>query len=480
MANALSDPSLGKLLQPSKRQSIGIVEPHWETIFIQHTQNKLPLKHLWQSYVNDNGEDHSLRYSAFCSNYRRYTKTLPQDLVDGYLALEWKPGEYVQIDYSGNGIEVVDTNGNRTVAQIFVAVLPYSGYIFAYATADQRRDSWIDALIMLFRHLGGVTSYMLVDNARAVVRKPSKFNPVLNAEFHTFCRYYGIIADAVNPYQPRQKGAVENAVRQVQNCIIKPLAGFRFFSLDEVNLKLETMLRELNNKPMAARAGLSRKELCLREEPHFHELPQLEYELSLQIKTLVVRKDGCIRLGNARYSVPYKHIGKKVEVRILPRLGRVIVCLDGITLAEHELRTPAEPTIYRDVKHLSPSHRFMLLTPKERMQSIAECGANAEKFVTYLHQHVATPLLKRQLQGCLHFMGKLDKPTFNECCRQALESSPVNFEALQAAVSKALAERDSKKEPVVGTNRHRMPNQTSESSFRGADYFRNNQQEKTK
>ncbi|HIU37431.1 MAG TPA: hypothetical protein IAC56_04070 [Candidatus Aphodousia faecigallinarum] len=74
-------------------------------------------------------------------------------MIDGYLALEWNPGEYVQIDYSGDGVPITDIEGKTKMAQIFVAVLPYSGYIFAYATADQKRDSWLDALVMLFHHL---------------------------------------------------------------------------------------------------------------------------------------------------------------------------------------------------------------------------------------------------------------------------------------------------------------------------------------
>ena len=118
--------------------------------------------------------------------------------------------------------------------------------------------------------------------------------------------YYGIVADAVNPYSPRQKGAVENAVKQVQKSIIKPLQGVRFFNIDQVNARLTPMLKELNDKPMVGRAGLSRRELAYRELPMLRDLPQPDYELSMIIKSLTVRKDGCIRLGNARYSVPAK------------------------------------------------------------------------------------------------------------------------------------------------------------------------------
>ena len=471
VAAALSDSSLGDILQPRQRNLHGQIDPDWQAVFLEHTQKDFSLKELWQNYVELVGEEHALKYSAFCENYRKFVKTLPDELVDGYLALEWTPGEYVQIDYSGDGIEMVDADGVVSEAQIFVAVLPYSSYIFVYATPDQSRDSWLDALIMLFRHLDGVPPYMQLDNSRSLVLKGSKFNPLLSKDFKNFCQYYGIVADAVNPYSPRQKGAVENAVNQVQRSIIKPLQGVRFFNIEQVNARLVSMLEELNNKPMVGRAGLSRKELVLRELPLLHELPKPDFELSMIIKTLTVRKDGCIRLGNARYSVPHQIIGKKVEVRILPRAAKVIIRLDGVTLREDKYRQPAEPTIYRKMEHLTPAQQYVLMPPSQMIEKIAQCGPQAEGFCKYLHEHIATPLLKRQLRGCLYLMSKTGPTIFEQCCRKALESVPVNFDALQQAVNTVLTAQESKK-PVIGNNKHRMPRKTAKSTFRGAEYYR--------
>ena len=472
MAAGLDNAALTKILQPDVRVARGVVDPDWEAAFIRHTQSKITLTKLWEEYVGQVGESQALKYSAFCENFNRFTHRLPDDLIDGYLALEWNPGEYVQIDYSGDGVPITDIEGKTKMAQIFVAVLPYSGYIFAYATADQKRDSWLDALVMLFHHLGGTPSYLILDNAKALVIKASKFNPVLNPEFKTFCRYYGVVPDAVNPYRPRQKGAVENSVKIVQNQILKPIEGHRFFDLASLNAKLAEMLAELNAKPVAARGGLSRKELAAREQLQFKDLPAIEYELSIEIKLLTVRKDGCIRLGNSRYGVPYRFIGKKVEVRVMPRARKVLIFFEGRQITEHAYRKTDEAVMTRKLEHLKPEHRFALLPPEELMQEIGQCGPQSEQFCEHLYEHLAKPLLKRQLQGCLSLIRQVGPNVFEECCGATLESAKVNLEALQERIRFTASQQEPKK-PATKPNTHSMPHSSVKSSFRGATYYRN-------
>lgn len=91
VAAALSDSSLGDILQPRQRNLHGQIDPDWQAVFLEHTQKDFSLKELWQNYVELVGEEHALKYSAFCENYRKFVKTLPEDLVEGYLALDGHP-----------------------------------------------------------------------------------------------------------------------------------------------------------------------------------------------------------------------------------------------------------------------------------------------------------------------------------------------------------------------------------------------------
>lgn len=71
--------------------------------------------------------------------------------------------------------------------------------------------------------------------------------------------------------------------------------------------------------------------------------------LRAQIGKLVIRKVdklSCVRFGSARYSVPIRHIGKQVEVRV--NNGTIQVVLLGAVIAEHAVVAPGEASVLDD------------------------------------------------------------------------------------------------------------------------------------
>ena len=66
--------------------------------------------------------------------------------------LEHVPGDKVSGDWTGDCPHLTDpVTGRRMKAQVFVAVLPYSGLIFAQATPDRR----MFLVKLVFRFGGG-------------------------------------------------------------------------------------------------------------------------------------------------------------------------------------------------------------------------------------------------------------------------------------------------------------------------------------
>ncbi len=68
--------------------------------------------------------------------------------------------------------------------------------------------------------------------------------------------------------------------------------------------------------------------------------------LRARIGQLAVRKVdrlSCIRFGSARYSVPIRHIGREVEVRV--NYGVLAVVDLGVVIAEHDVVAPGETSI---------------------------------------------------------------------------------------------------------------------------------------
>jgi transposase len=76
------------------------------------------------------------------------------------------PGEQMQIDF---GEKLVTIGGEPVRTYLFVAVLSYSRRIFVRAFLRQRQDDWREGLACAFRHFGGTTRELLIDNARALV-----------------------------------------------------------------------------------------------------------------------------------------------------------------------------------------------------------------------------------------------------------------------------------------------------------------------
>jgi hypothetical protein len=115
------------------------------------------------------------------------------------------------------------------------------------------------------------------------------------------------------------------------------------------------------------------------ERDLLRELPQLR----ARIGTLVVRKVdklSCIRFGSARYSVPTRHIGKQVEVRVADGAAQIVLL--GAVVAEHALVAPGEASIVDDHyggPRPAPQRAVRPKTPAEK--AFCALGPVAEEFI---------------------------------------------------------------------------------------------------
>ena len=75
--------------------------------------------------------------------------------------LTHKAGEKTFIDFSGKTVDIVNPkNGVITKAELFIAVLPASGFAFIKAIASQKKRDFIDAHADMFAYFGGVTVHI--------------------------------------------------------------------------------------------------------------------------------------------------------------------------------------------------------------------------------------------------------------------------------------------------------------------------------
>jgi hypothetical protein len=192
------------------------------------------------------------------------------------------------------------------------------------AFLHERQSAWLQGLEGAFRHFGGVTHEVLVDNARALVDEHNvqtrevKFND----RFLAFSRYWGFTPRACAPYRARTKGKDERGVGYVKR---NALAGHRFDSIEALQAHLTRWMREISDTRVHGTTGeppLLRFERT--ESAALNPLPGKAPFLQVRELTRKVHTDACIELDTNRYSVPWKLIGETVTVLVAERQVRVL------------------------------------------------------------------------------------------------------------------------------------------------------------
>ena len=225
----LNERQLLQKLYPPIEGTKSSVKPDMDYIFREMKKKEVTLLLLWEEYKAQHPD--GIMYTQFCERYKVLKKA--NDLV---MHKEHKAGNEVETDWAGSTISYVDMGkGEAREAYIFVAVLPASAYPFAFAYSDMKAYSWIDAHQRAYTYFGGVARFTICDNTRTAVTKTDIYDLVLNKSFYDMAKHFNTIIMPARSYRPRDKGAGENAVQNVERRIIAALRNRQFFSIYEIN-----------------------------------------------------------------------------------------------------------------------------------------------------------------------------------------------------------------------------------------------------
>lgn len=278
----------------------------------------------------------------------------------------WAPGDVLAFDW-----------GEIGPLFVFCAVLAWSRWRFVFFTDNLGSDATLAALAACFEELGGVPKTALTDRMGCLKGGTVAGVVVPTADYVRFATHYGFRPDFCEGQDPESKGLAENLVGYVKSDLMIP-AELTVTDLAAANTAGRSWCVEVNAAVHSEIAAVPAERL-LTEGPLLGPLPSLR----AQIGKLVLRKVdrlSCIRFGSARYSVPTRHIGKQVEVRVTD--GVVQVVLLGAVIAEHRVVSPGETSV--DDDHYGgprPAPR-RAVRPKTAAE-IAFCGLGpaAETFI---------------------------------------------------------------------------------------------------
>jgi hypothetical protein len=278
----------------------------------------------------------------------------------------WAPGDMLVIDW-----------GQIGPLSMFCAVLAWSRVRFVYFADNQRSETTLAALAACFEALGGVPKTVLSDRMGCLKGGTVAGVVVPTADYVRFANHYSFRPDFCEGADPESKGLVENLVGYVKSDLMVPEA-LSVTDLATANAAGVVWAAEVNAAVHSEICAVPAERLLV-EAPLLGELPSLR----ARIGKLVVRKVdrlSCVRFGSARYSVPTRHIGKQVEVRVAD--GEVAVVLLGAVVATHRLVAPGEASVNDDHyggPRLPPQRPVRPKTPAEK--AFCALGPVAESFI---------------------------------------------------------------------------------------------------
>ena len=146
---------------------------------------------------------------AFSGGYdavKRFVRQLAHRTELPFRRMECAPGHELQVDF-GQGAWVME-DGKRRRPHLFRAVLSHSRKGYSEAVWRQTSESFIRCLENAFRHFGGSTATVVIDNLKAGVLQADWYDPELNPKLEEFARHYGTVILPTKPVMPRHKEKV--------------------------------------------------------------------------------------------------------------------------------------------------------------------------------------------------------------------------------------------------------------------------------
>lgn len=360
----VDDTALEARLFPPATSSREHVMPDCAQLHQELKRKGVTLMLLWEEY-RDSCAGQAYQYAQFCVHYRQYSSRLKLSMRQTH-----KVGEKLFVDYSGDGIPIVDPQtGEIRLAQIFVAVLGASGYTFAEATLSQKLPDWIGSHVRAFDFFGCVPEIVVPDNLKSAVTRPCRYEPELNTTYADMAQHYGVAIIPARPYKPKDKAMVELGVLLVQRWITARLRRHTFFSLHELNLLIAQLLRGLNDRPFQKHKTQTRRtQFDSLDRPAMKPLPAQPYEYAEWLKARV-NIDYHIEVDRHYYSVPFQLAKTQLDVRLT---GAVVEVLHkGQRVASHA-RSPQPGRHTTTTEHMPKSHQKHLEWTPQRLLNWGE------------------------------------------------------------------------------------------------------------
>ncbi len=403
-----------------------------EAAKLMATRKNMTLMFLWNRYKKKCEEEGTrfYQYSQYCELYNKWCE-------ENYEAAHFDAviAQKMEVDFAGQTFSMTDPlTGEILTIVVFVAVLPYSQYIYAEGMLSTKEPQWIDVNNHALDYFGGVPALVVCDNCKqAVVVNQDWIEPELNKDYADWADHYGTVILPAKVRKPKFKSSVENAVGILEKGLFHKLEERQYFSLEQLNKDLWKELEALNKEPFKKKEH-NRYYYWEEEKLELMPLPSMHYEY-MERKTAKVSSDFHVRFDNAYYSVDKAFLHKKVSIKASATVVR-IYSLSGEFLCEWP-RATRKGQWSTNPEHLPDNYKgFTQWNGPYFIQKAQLVGRNTETVIrTVLKSRPYEVQTYRMCLGILNFTKKYSNKALEECCKQAIALNKQRYTFIKNTIS---------------------------------------------
>jgi transposase len=233
---------------------------------------------------------------------------------------EGLPGEFSQHDFGE--VEVEFLNGTRQRIHFFASRLKYSRWVRVSVVQDEKVETLVRTLAEHLASWGGRPLLCVFDRPKTIALKWRKNGEVTewNPVFAYATLEMGVGVELCWPYQPRQKGSVENLVGFVKSSFFKVR---RFYDAEDLEQQRRDWEREVNEQRPCRATGIIPAVRLAEEAPRLRPLKVQPEELALRIP-IYVGPTGTVVYDGHAYSMPPEAISMPATLYLYAQRVRIV------------------------------------------------------------------------------------------------------------------------------------------------------------
>lgn len=338
------------------------------------------------------------------------------------------PGAEAQVDffYAGRWYDPETERVRRLYA--FLMTLSHSRHQFLYPVLGEDTSAWLEGHVEAFTFFGGAPHRLVPDNLSAGILRPDLYDPRANRAYGDLARYYGCIVDPARVAHPQDKPRVERAVDYTRESFFR---GRSFRTIPEMREAARHWSLAVAGERTHGTTGERPLQAFLaREQAALLVLPPRPWEL-VTWTTAKVHPDCHLQAGGARYSVPYRHVGRRLDVRLGRNTAEIY---DGPTLITSHLRC-YQGRATRMEHYPEAGQAFLRATPQACLRQAQGVGAATEAIV---RERLATHALHhlREVQALLRLAERYPADRLERACRRALDAGDGRYRTVRGILER--------------------------------------------